>query len=392
MLLSLAYIFILGFFLGSIFKKMNMPVLIGYLLAGILLGPYSFNLLDESLLEVGEVLKEIALLIILTQAGLSLELSDFKKMGTKAVFMSFVPACFEIAATYFLGQYLFNLSPIDSLLLGTIIASASPAVIVPRMLKLMREGYGVDKGIPQLILTGDSIDDVFNIVLFSSVLGLQSNSTISLVSFLVIPVSIVIGILVGIVIGYLISKIFSYIEDNIQVKTLLFLSVGFILLSIESTIGQFFPYSALISVMASGVTLLKINPDDAMGITNQTEKLWIGAQVLLFALVGATVNLAYMKTAGIAAIILLIGALIIRGIGIVLCVSFSDFTWKEKLFCTFTGVPKATVQAAIGGIPLAMGLASGEIILAISVISIIFTAPIGAILIDYFYPKLLTKD
>lgn len=392
MLLSLAYIFIIGFLLGSIAKKLNLPPLIGYLICGILLGPHAFDLLSGDFIAISGDLKEIALLIILTQAGLSLELSDLKKLGMKAVFMSFVPACFEIFGTFMFAQYFFGMSAIDALLLGTIIASASPAVNVPRMIKLIKEGYGVKKGIPQLLLAGDSIDDVFNIVLFSSVLSLQSNNDVSLMSFLMIPVSIIIGIILGALIGYITSKILKKFVESVQVQVLLILSIGFVLLALENALDGIFPFSALISIIASGVTILKMLPRQAAEISDELSKLWVAAQVLLFAIVGAQVDISYVGKAGLLAIVMLIVVLLIRSIGILLCLAFSDFTWKEKLFCTLTGIPKATVQAALGGIPLAMGVASGEMILAISVVAILFTAPIGAILIDWLHPKLLTKD
>lgn len=392
MLLSLALLFIFGFLLAGFFKKLQLPELIGYLLSGMILGPYGLNVLDGSLLDINGDLKEIALLIILTQAGLSLELEDFKKMGSKAVFMSFVPATFEIFATFVLSRWLFNFSVIDALLLGTIIASASPAVIVPKMLKLMDEGYGIKKGVPQLVLTGASVDDVYNIVLFTSILGFQSSNNVSALNFVMIPVSILLGIGIGIVVGYLVSILFKRLQSSMQVKTILILSIGFVLLSIEPLVESYLPFSALIAVMAMGVTLLKRYPEDARGVSHQLSRLWTGAQVLLFGLVGAAVNLSYASKAGYLAIIMLILALVVRSIGVFVCVSRSDFNRKEKLFTALAGTPKATVQAAIGGIPLSMGLPNGEMILAISVIAILFTAPMGAILIDFTYKKLLTKD
>lgn len=392
MLLSLALIFMIGYLLAAVFKKLRLPELIGYLLSGMILGPYGMNVLDVSLLDIGSDIKQIALLIILTQAGLSLELDDFKKMGSKAVFMGFVPACFEITATFFLSKWLFNFNTIDALLLGTIIASASPAVIVPKMLKLMNEGYGIKKGVPQLVLTGASVDDVFNIVLFTSVLGFQANSSVSAMDFVMIPVTILLGIGLGIVMGFAVSYVFKRINTSIQIKTILVLSIGFVLLTVEPLVTNYLPFSALIAVMAMGVTLLKTYPEDAKAISHQLSRLWVGAQVLLFALVGAAVNLGYASKAGYLAIIMLVLALVVRSIGVMVCVSRSDFTRKEKIFAAIAGTPKATVQAAIGGIPLAMGLPNGEMILAISVIAILFTAPVGAMLIDLTYKKLLTQD
>lgn len=392
MLQSFAFIFILGILLGKIAEKLNLPALIGYLLSGIILGPFVLNLIDSQTINLASDIQEIALLIILIQAGLSLELSDFKKMGFKAVLFSFVPACFEIAATFFLAQTFLGMAPQTALLLGVIIASASPAVIIPRMLKLMKEGYGTKKGIPQLILAGDSIDDVFNIVLFSSILGMQSGEALNFMDFLSVPISIIAGIVLGAIIGYILTYIFKYLENQVELKTIVFLATGFALISISDIISTVFPFSGLISIMAAGVTLLKLLPNDADQITDNLASLWIGAQILLFSFVGLTVNLGAAKEAGIIVIVMLVLALIIRGIGITICLIGSDYNLKEKLFCTLTGIPKATVQAAIGGIPLAMGIEGGEIILAISVIAILFTAPLGAILIDSSYKKLLTKD
>lgn len=392
MLYSLAILFLGGLMLGKVCERIHLPRFIGYLLIGILCGPYLLNVLSESLLTVSSDLREMALLIILMQAGLSLSLSDFKKMGIKAILMSFVPACFEICATFFLSQWLFHLSAKDALLLGAIIASASPAVIVPRMLKLIKEGYGTKKGIPQLILTGDSIDDVFNIVVFSAVLGMQTGESVSAISFLMIPVAILIGIMCGLVIGWGLSVLFARIKEIREIKLLILLSVGFMLYGIESWIDQFFPFSALICIMAAGVTIYHRLPKEAESLTHSLSKLWIVAQVLLFALVGASVDIRTISSAGLLAIGMFVMALLVRSMGIFLCLIGSGFTFKEKCFCMLTGIPKATVQAAIGGIPLAMGFASGPIILAISVVAILFTAPLGAILIDHLDTKLLTHD
>lgn len=392
MLLSLALVLFIGMILGRIFEKTNLPSLIGYLITGIILGPYALNVLDCKVLGIASEIKEISLLIILIQAGLSLEIADFKKMGYKAILMSFVPACFEIVGTFIMAQFLFGFNPIDALLLGAIIASASPAVLVPRMLRLMKEGYGVKKGIPQLLLVGDSIDDVFNIVVFSSILGLQSSKEVSFISFAIIPLSILIGIRLGFLIGYLLSKLMLYIQEEYVKKTVILLGVGFILLAIESAVENFFPFSALICVMTVGVALLRLTPMNAIRISSNLSKMWMIAQIYLFALVGATVNFSLLIIAGAGAIVLLVIVLVIRALGILLCLIHSGFTWKEKLFCTLNGIPKATVQAAIGGIPLAMGIASGEMILAISVVAILFTAPVGAFLIDRTYKKLLTTE
>ena len=391
MLESLGYIFILGLTLGSIFKKLGLPSLIGMLLAGIILGPYVLNLLSEDLLNISADLREIALLIILTRAGLSLNIEDLKKMGFTTILMSFLPACFEITATFVLGQCIFGFEPIEALLLGAVIASASPAVIVPRMIRLIKEGYGVDKAIPQLILTGDSVDDVFNIVVFSAVLGMNTGEGVSIMSFLQIPLSIIIGIIFGLLLGYVVVKWCQVFVTNTTIKVVALLSLGFLLTAFENYAKQFFPFSSLITIMATGVTLYKLLPQEAEAMSQQLAKLWVVGEVLLFVLVGATVNINYITFTGFSAIIMLIVVFFVRSLGIFCALLGSGYNMKEKLFCMFTGLPKATVQAALGGIPLAYGLASGEMILAISVIAILFTAPVGAFLLDTTYKKLLNK-
>lgn len=401
MLTSLALIFLCGLLLGSIFKKLRLPSLIGMLIVGIVLGPYVLNLLDDSILSISADLRELALIIILTRAGLSLDLEDLKKIGRPAVLMSFIPACFEMLGTILIAPKLFSISLLDGALLAAVVASASPAVIVPRMLKLMDTGYGTNKSIPQLILAGDSVDDIFNIVVFTSLLGLTLNkgagnislqqASISPLRFLEIPVSIFLGILIGILVGYLLSQLFKRMHIRDSAKVIILLSAAFLLVGLEKLITGIIPFSGLLSVMTSGVILLRNLPAVASRISVKFSKLWVGAEVMLFVLVGASVNIHYAANAGIKAIGMLIAVLLFRAVGILLCLIKTKLTWKERLFCTFTGIPKATVQAAIGAIPLSMGLPSGEIILAVAVLSILFTAPLGAFIIDSTYKKLLTK-
>lgn len=392
MLQSLGYIFILGYFLGYLFEKIRIPNIIGYLVAGIVLGPFAMNVLDDGLIAVAGDLRQIALLIILTRAGLSLKFKDFKKMGRKIFIVPFLPACFEMLATFLIAQWFFNLQAMDALLLAAVVASSSPAVVVPRMVKLINENYGTKKGIPQLILAGDSIDNVFNVVVFATVLAMQTSGDFAFSNFIVVPIAVISGIVTGLSIGYLIAKLLKLLQAPNEIKTLLLLSVGFVLLAFEERIDQFIPFSALISVMAMGVAILHFAPKNASVISEQLSKLWVGAQIILFALVGSTVDISYATTISFKAVLMLVLVLIARSAGILICHLGSDYTRKERIFCVMSEVPKATVQAAIGGIPLAMGLASGEIILSISVISILFTAPLGAFLIDTFYQKLLTKD
>ena len=389
MLTSLALIFLCGLLLGSLFRKLGLPPLIGMLITGILLGPYVLNILDDSILTISADLRKIALIIILTRAGLSLDVDDLKKIGRPAIMMSFIPACFEMMGTILIAYNLLKLPLLDSAILAAVVASASPAVIVPRMLRLMDEGYGTDKNIPQLILAGDSVDDVFNIVVFTSLLGLTGGENISFMKFARVPISIFTGIFIGVICGYLLSLLFRKIHMRDSVKVILLLCIAFLLAALEEFTENVFPFSGLLSVMAAGVVILRNIPIAAKRISVKFSKLWVAAEIILFVLVGASVNIGYAAEAGFKTIFMLIIVLIFRAAGILLCLIKTNLTWKERLFCTFTGIPKATVQAAIGAIPMAMGLPNGEIILAVAVLSILFTAPLGAFVIDFTYKRLL---
>lgn len=390
MLVSFALIIIVGYLLSRVFEGVGVPGLIGMLLTGIILGPSVLNVLDEKLLSISSEFRELALLIILIRAGLSLNLGDFKKMGMSALFMSFVPAIFEMSASFVLSQYLFGFSVQDAAMTAAILASASPAVIVPRMLKLIKDGYGINKAIPQLILTSDSIDDVFNIVVFSSFLGLGNGVNISISQIIQIPISILLGISIGLLIGYM----FSFVIDRISVTniTLLLLSIGFILFGVEERVKDIFPFSGLICTMSTAFMINAQKKKTAQRVESQLNTMWSGAQIVLFALVGALVEIKTVHIAGASALVMIVFVLIIRAIGIYLCLLGSNLNIKEKLFCMITGIPKATVQAAIGGIPLAMGFANGSLILSIATIAIVFTAPLGAFLIDRLHPVLLSSD
>ena len=391
MLTSLALILLLGLLLGSVFKKLRLPPLIGMFIAGILLGPYVLNLIDGSIIGISSDLRLLALVIILTRAGLSLDLDALKKIGRPAVLMSFVPACFEMAGTILLAPLLFNIPLLDAAILAAVVASSSPAVIVPRMIKLIESGYGTDKSIPQLILTGDSVDDVFNIVVFTALIGLADGGKISVLRFGEIPVSIVLGIIVGALTGWAATILFKKIHMRDSAKVIILLSVSFLFIALEEILKSKFPFSGLIAVMAAGVAILKFAPNLSKRISSKFSKLWVGAEILLFVLVGASMNINYAAVAGIKTVLLLIVILIFRSGGILLCLVKTNLNPKERLFCTFTGIPKATVQAAIGGIPLAMGLPNGDIILAVAVLSVLITAPLGAFLLDISYKKLLTN-
>lgn len=391
MLTSIALIILLGLFIGSIFTKLKLPSLVGMILTGIILGPHMLNLLDSSIIGISYELRQIALVIILTRAGLALDIKDLKKVGRPAILMCFIPATLEILGFIILGPKLLNLPILDSAILGTVIAAVSPAVIVPRMLKLMEEGYGTNKSIPQLILAGASVDDIFVIVLFTSFTSIATTgSNFSISSIIEIPISIIIGIILGILTGIVLVYLFKKIHIRDSIKILIILSVSFLFITIEDLLKGFIPISGLLAVMSLGATILKIYSKLARRISNKYSKLWVGAEVFLFVLVGASVNIKYVMNSGIITIILILGALVFRIFGVLLSLIKIEMNFKERLFSAIGYMPKATVQAAIGALPLSMGLASGEIILTVAVLSIIITAPLGATLIDNTYKKLLS--
>lgn len=391
MLTSIALIILLGLFIGSIFTKLKLPSLVGMILTGIILGPHMLNLLDSSIIGISSELRQIALVIILTRAGLALDIKDLKKVGRPAILMCFIPATLEILGFIILGPKLLNLPILDSAILGTVIAAVSPAVIVPRMLKLMEEGYGTNKSIPQLILAGASVDDIFVIVLFTSFTSIATTgSNFSISSIIKIPISIIIGIILGILTGIVLVYLFKKIHIRDSIKILIILSVSFLFITVEDLLKGFIPISGLLAVMSLGATILKIYSKLARRISNKYSKLWVGAEVFLFVLVGASVDIKYVMNSGIITIILILGALVFRIFGVLLSLTKTEMNFKERLFSAIGYMPKATVQAAIGALPLSMGLASGEIILTVAVLSIIITAPLGATLIDNTYKKLLS--
>ena len=391
MLTSIELIILLGLFIGSIFTKLKLPSLVGMILTGIILGPHMLNLLDSSIIGISSELRQIALVIILTRAGLALDIKDLKKVGRPAILMCFIPATLEILGFIILGPKLLNLPILDSAILGTVIAAVSPAVIVPRMLKLIEEGYGTNKSIPQLILAGASVDDIFVIVLFTSFTSIATTgSNFSISSIIEIPISIIIGIILGILTGIVLVYLFKKIHIRDSIKILIILSVSFLFITVEDLLKGFIPISGLLAVMSLGATILKIYSKLARRISNKYSKLWVGAEVFLFVLVGASVDIKYAMNSGIITIILILGALVFRIFGVLLSLIKTEMNFKERLFSAIGYMPKATVQAAIGALPLSMGLASGEIILTVAVLSIIITAPLGATLIDNTYKKLLS--
>ncbi|WP_294143548.1 sodium:proton antiporter [uncultured Clostridium sp.] len=389
MLLSIALMMIVGMFTGWLCKKMHLPALMGMIFTGIILGPYAFNLIDGSILGISSELRRIALIIILTRAGLSLDINDLKKVGRPAVLMCFVPACFEILGMIVLAPRLLGISILDAAIMGAVVGAVSPAVIVPKMLKLIEEERGTKKGIPQLILAGASVDDVFVIVMFSAFTGLAQGDSISPAAFIKIPISILVGIASGLLLGYLLSRYFKRFHMRDTVKVIILLSLSFILVSLEDRFSDFIPFSALIAVMCVGIALKEKREIVAARLSMKFNKLWVCAEVLLFVLVGATVDLKYAAAAGPAAILLIAGVLLFRMAGVLFCLVKTRLNRKERVFCMIAYLPKATVQAAIGGLPLAMGLSCGNIVLTVAVLAILITAPLGAFLIDLTYRRLL---
>ena len=392
MLLSLSLILILGMFMGWICRKMKLPALLGMLITGIILGPYGLNLLDGSILGISVELRKIALIIILTRAGLGLDLSGLKKIGRPAVLMCFVPASFELLGMILLAPKLMGLSVLESAVMGAVLAAVSPAVVVPRMVKLMDEGYGVKEGIPQLILAGASVDDVYVIVLFSTFVGMMQGEGAFILKFVNIPVSIFFGIAIGLFLGVLLAYFFKKVHIRDTSKVLIILSISFLLVVIEDKLTTAITFSSLIAVMFIGIGLQKKREAVAKRLSVKYGKLWVAAEVFLFVLVGATVNIEYLGKIGAKAFVVIIGALIFRMFGVFVCLLGTNLKRKERLFAMMAYTPKATVQAAIGGIPLALGLACGDIVLTVAVLAIVFTAPLGAFAIDLSYKKLLNKQ
>ena len=392
MLLSLSLILILGMFMGWICRKMKLPALLGMLITGIILGPYGLNLLDGSILGISAELRKIALIIILTRAGLGLDLSGLKKIGRPAVLMCFVPASFELLGMILLAPKLMGLSVLESAVMGAVLAAVSPAVVVPRMVKLMDEGYGVKEGIPQLILAGASVDDVYVIVLFSTFVGMMQGEGASILQFVNIPVSIFFGIAIGLFLGVLLAYFFKKVHIRDTSKVLIILSISFLLVVIEDKLTTAITFSSLIAVMFIGIGLQKKREAVAKRLSVKYGKLWVAAEVFLFVLVGATVNIEYLGKVGAKAFVVIIGTLIFRMFGVFVCLLGTNLKRKEQLFAMMAYTPKATVQAAIGGIPLALGLACGDTVLTVAVLAIVFTAPLGAFAIDLSYKKLLNKQ
>lgn len=391
MLLSISLILILGMFMGWICQKIKLPSLLGMLITGIVLEPYVLNLLDDSILGISAELRKIALIIILTRAGLGLDLSGLKKIGRPAVLMCFVPASFELIGMVLLAPKLMGLTVLEAAIMGAVLAAVSPAVVVPRMVKLMDEGYGVNEGIPQLILAGASVDDVYVIVLFSTFVGMMQGEGASILKFVNIPISIFLGIAIGLLIGVLLAYFFKKMHIRDTSKVLIILSISFLLVVMEDKLSTPITFSALIAIMFIGIGLQKKRETVAKRLSVKYGKLWVAAEVFLFVLVGATVNIGYLGKVGVKALIVIIGALVFRMFGVFVCLLGTSLKRKERLFTMLAYTPKATVQAAIGGIPLALGFTCGDLVLTVAVLAIVLTAPLGAFAIDLSYKKLLNR-
>ena len=392
MLISITYILFFGLFLGFLCKKSGLPGLLGMLLAGILIGPSVLNLIDSSVLNISAEIRKIALIIIFLRAGLKLSADDLKKVGRPAILMCFLPATFEVLGMLLLAPPLLGITVLDAAILGAVVGAVSPAVVVPGMIKLIDEGYGTKKKIPQMILAGASVDDVFVIVLFTTFTGLARGNSVEVMSFVNIPLSIALGAVAGLCIGTVLVFYFDKVKVRDSVKVLVVLGTSFALAFIEDKWGDVIPFASLIAVMTLGLMMKRKKQDLAACLASQFDKLWIPAEVFLFVLVGASVAIESLKTIGLSAVLLLLGVLIFRMLGVLVCLLGTPLNQKERAFCMAAYTPKATVQAAIGGLPLAMGLACGETVLTVSVVAIILTAPLGALAIEFLHKRCLERS
>ena len=398
MLTSLSFIFLVGLAMAAICQRIRLPRIIGMLLTGIVLGPYVLDILDPSILSISSELRQMALIIILVKAGLSLNLADLKKVGRPAVMLSCVPASLELLGYVLFAPMILGVNRIEAAVLGAVLAAVSPAVVVPRMVKLMETGYGTKKSIPQMILAGASCDDIFVIVLFSTFSGMAQGGSARLMDFANIPVSIVSGILLGAVAGWLLSLFFetAYAKEHYvrnSMKVIIVLGVSFLLMSVETWVKPYISVSGMLAVVSMACVLkLRSIKSVSARLSEKFGKLWLAAEVLLFVLVGAAVDIRYTMGAGLAAVLMIFTALIFRTIGVLICLAGTVMDWKERLFCVIAYLPKATVQAAIGSVPMAMGLPCGQIVLSVAVMAILITAPLGALGMDSTFEKLLEKE
>ncbi|HJB90366.1 MAG TPA: cation:proton antiporter [Candidatus Eisenbergiella merdigallinarum] len=398
MLTSLAFIFLIGLSMAAICQRLKLPRIIGMLITGIVLGPYVLDLLDPSILSISADLRQMALIIILLKAGLSLNLSDLKKVGRPAIMMSFVPASCEILAFFLFAPYILGITRIEAAVMGAVLGAVSPAVVVPRMVQLMEKRYGTTKSIPQLIMAGASCDDIFVIVLFTTFVSMAQGGSAHIMDFINIPISIVLGIVLGAIVGYFLSWFFetAYAHRHCvrnSMKVIIVLGVSFMLMAVETWLKGILSVSGLLAVVSMACVIkIKSVAFVSKRLSEKFGKLWLAAEVLLFVLVGAAVDIRYTLSAGIAAVLMIIVALVFRSIGVAICLLGTSMNWKERIFCMIAYLPKATVQAAIGSVPLAMGLPCGQIVLSVAVLAILITAPLGALGIDLTYKRFLTKE
>ena len=391
MILSLGLILILGFIIGWLLSKIKIPGLVGMIIVGLLIGPYCLGLIDEKILSISTELRQVALVIILTRSGLNLDIDSLRKIGRPAILMSFIPATLEIIGITLISQLLLEITIFESILLGTVLAAVSPAVVSPRMIKLIEERFGENHQVPKLILAGSSVDDIYVIVLFYTFLGLVGNNTFDFVSITMIPVTIILGVLLGIIVGLILSYILKKTNFKTAINILIIISSSFLMIGLENMLKDYISISSLLGIMVTGIVLLFRNKEKAKKLSDGYNNLWIFFEIILFVLVGATVDFSYAINNGLIAILILIIGLLFRTLGVLLCLIKTKLTFKERLFTILAYIPKATVQASIGGIALSLGLSCGSIILTVSVISILITAPIGAILIDNLSSKLLDR-
>lgn len=391
--LSLFIIFGAGILGGFVFEKIKLPKLVWYIILGILIGPSLLNIVDDTLLSISSYLRQVALVIILTRSGLSLDINNLKKIGRPAILMCFVPACFEIVGVTIFAPLFLEISYLEALLLGSVLAAVSPAVVVPRMIKLMEEEYGKEHSVPELVMAGASCDDIFVIVLFYSFKNLVATSTFDAWGISQIPISIITGIALGIGVGFLMVLIIRYLKLNKIINVILMLGISFGMLALESVLKPYFSVSSLLAIIVMALVVNIFKKEEAKDIQKSYNGLWQGFEILLFALVGIATDVHYAFSREGAIIVgLIFIALIFRSLGVFICVLATKFTWKEKLFIIISYLPKATVQASIGAIAFSEGLACGTLVLTAAVVSILITAPLGAILMDSFYKKLLNKS
>ncbi len=389
MIFSFALIILFGLISGMVMQKIKLPKIIGMLLTGIILGPFVLNLIDGKTLNISAEIRNVALIIILVKAGLALNVKDLKKVGVSAVLLSFLPAVFEIVAYVVFAPLFFNISVLDGAIMGAVLSAVSPAVVVPRMVELMERGYGVDKNIPQLILAGASLDDVFVIVLFTTFIGLAQGGNVSVLNVLNVPLSIILGIALGIIVGYLVVLAFKIIK-NTTVKTVIVLGTSFLMVGIEKMLEGVVAISGLLAVMSLALTVKTFTESETKEkLSKDFGNIWIVSEILLFVLVGSAVDIRYTLNAGFMAIVLIIIALVFRSIGVFLSILGTNLNAKERLYAVIAYLPKATVQAGIGAVPLSLGLSCGNVVLSVAVLSILITAPLGAICMDLSYKKLL---